>query len=96
MLSSVSLLTAIVVGIFIFAVGYFWGMFQKARGGYRGAKTGVPKARKAYYSALWVLIKWAAAAAFILIALMIWTVNDVSNSSDTAPAPSTSASVPRR
>ena len=95
-LSTVSLLTAIIVGFFVFALGYFWGAFQKARGTYKGAKGGVPKARKGYYSSLWMLVKWGLGAALIVVVLLTWTANDFQETSDTSPAPSPSRSAGRR
>jgi len=92
----VSLLTAIIVGFFVFAVGYFWGAFQKARGTYKSAKGSVPKARKSYYSSLWMLVKWGVGAVLIVVVLLTWTASDFQQTADTSPAPSPSRSAGRR
>jgi ABC-type Fe3+ transport system permease subunit len=92
-LSSVSLLTAIVVGIVIFGLGYVANAFRGARNTYKGAKSGVPKARKSYFAHLWLLIKWCAGAVLIVAVLLTWTVNDVQDASNDNPKPSPSPSV---
>jgi ABC-type Fe3+ transport system permease subunit len=92
-LSSVSLLTAIVVGIVIFGLGYFANAFRGARKTYKGAKSGVPKARKSYFAHLWLLIKWCAGAVLIVAVLLAWTVNDVQDASSDDPAPSPSPAI---
>jgi ABC-type Fe3+ transport system permease subunit len=92
LLSSVSLFTAIIVGIAVFGLGYFTNAFRGARKSYKGAKGGVPKARKTYFSHLWILIKWVAAAVLIVAVLLTWTVNDVKDAANTHPSPSPSPS----
>jgi ABC-type Fe3+ transport system permease subunit len=94
-LSTVSLLTAIIVGIFVFALGYAWGAFQKARGSYKTAKSGVPRARKGYWSAFWGMIKWGIGAVVIVLVLVTWTVTDVQQTADTKPSPGPSPSARR-
>jgi len=94
--SSAALLTAVVVGIVLFALGYFWGGFQKARGGLRATKAAVPAARKGYWSSMWLMIKWGFGALLVAGVLLTWVVNDVSDAAQPAPSPAPSRSAPRR
>jgi hypothetical protein len=91
--SSAALLTAVVVGVVIFGLGYMWNAFQGARILLKGAKAGIPKARSTYRHNLWRLIKWMVASAIVAIALVAWTVRDVQTAD---PAPSPASSVPGR
>ena len=91
--SSAALLTAVVVGIAIFGLGYVWNAFRGARGLLKGAKATVPKMRQVYRQSLWRLIKWGVLSAIIAIALVAWSVRDAQNAE---PAPSPSPSVARR
>jgi hypothetical protein len=90
--SSSSLLTAVVVGIVIFGLGYVWNAFRAARLLLKGAKNTVPAMRRTYWQTLGRLIKWAVGAAIIAIALVAWTVRDVQTADPAAPAPSPSVS----
>jgi heme/copper-type cytochrome/quinol oxidase subunit 2 len=92
LLSSISLLTAIIVGIVVFWLGYVTNAFRGARKTYKGAKSGVPKARKSYFAHMWILIKWCAGAVLIVAVLLTWTVNDVKDASNSNPSPSPSPS----
>jgi ABC-type Fe3+ transport system permease subunit len=94
-LSTVSLLTAIIVGFFVFALGYAWGAFQKARGVVKVSKGSVPAARKGYWSAFWSMIKWGIGAVVIVLVLVTWTVTDVQQTADTQPSPAPSPSARR-
>ena len=100
MLSTVSLLTAIIVGVFVFAAGYFLRGFKGARGTLRDARNGVPAARKGYWSSLWLLIKWGFGAVLVAAVLLTWTVRDLTDAASTSPSPtskpSPSKSVARR
>ena len=91
--SSAALLTAVVVGIAIFGLGYVWNAFRGARGLLKGAKATVPKMRQVYWQSLWRLIKWGVLSAIIGIALVAWSVRDAQNAE---PAPSPLPSVARR
>jgi hypothetical protein len=91
--SSAALLTAIVVGIAIFGLGYVWNAFRGARGVLKGAKATVPKMRQVYWQSLWRLVKWGALSAIIAITLVAWSVRDGKSAE---PAPSPSPSVARR
>ena len=96
MVGSVSLLVAIVFGVFIFGVGYFWARFKNARGGVNAAKALVPAARKSFWNAVWSLIKWGVGAATVVIVLIAWTMSDVNASNDqSTPSPSPSRSARR-
>jgi ABC-type Fe3+ transport system permease subunit len=93
LLSSVSLLTAIIVGIVVFGLGYVTNAFRGARTSYKGAKGGVPKARKTYFAHMWILVKWCVGAVLLVAVLLTWTVNDVKDASNNGPSPSASPSV---
>lgn len=87
-----SLLTAILVGIAVFGLGYVWSGFRASRVLLKGAKGSVPKARALYWGNLGKLIKWGFAAAAILFVLVTWSVRDAPASSERpAPSPSPSA-----
>ena len=88
--SSVALVTAILVGVAIFGLGYFANAFRGARKTLIGAKGGVPAARKSYWMHLWLLIRFGALAVGILFVLVTWTVRDAPAGNST-PAPSASA-----
>jgi hypothetical protein len=88
MLSAVSLLTAIVVGVFVFAAGYFWRGFKGARGNLRDLRGSMPAARKGYWRSLWSLIKWGLGAVLVAAALLTWTARDLTDAADTKPSPS--------
>ena len=91
--SSAALLTAVVVGIAIFGLGYVWNAFRGARGVLKGAKATVPKMRQVYWQSLWRLIKWGVLTAIIAITLVAWSVRDGQTAE---PQPSPSPSVARR
>ncbi|GGL08566.1 hypothetical protein [Mangrovihabitans endophyticus] len=84
--STITLVTAVVVGFTVFAVGYFWGIFQKARGTLKVAKVAVPAARSSYYASLWSVLKWGVGALLILTLLIAGTVND-SDAATPPPSP---------
>lgn len=90
--STAAVLTAVVVGVAVFALGYFYGLFKKAQAGLVGAKGAVPTARKSYYSSLWMLMKWGAGAVLIVLVLVTWAVRDVSDAAEADPTPSPSVS----
>ncbi|MEV6487361.1 hypothetical protein AB0M20_01795 [Actinoplanes sp. NPDC051633] len=91
-LSSMSLLTAILVGVAVFGLGYVWNAFRGARILLKGAKGGIPKARSLYWASLGRLVKWALIAAGILFVLVTWTARDMKDAADPAPSPSPSVS----
>ena len=89
--STAALLSAVVAGIIVFALGYFYRGFKGARGTLKLAKSTVPAARKGYWSATGTLIKWGLFAAALLFVLITWTVRDVQEAGNATPAPSPSA-----
>jgi hypothetical protein len=91
MLSTTALLTAMVVGVFVFALGYTYKAFQGARAGYHTLKGTVPAARKGYFAALWKLVKWAIGALAIVAVLLTWAVNDAADADNPERSPSPSA-----
>jgi uncharacterized protein YybS (DUF2232 family) len=90
--SSVSLLTAVLVGIAVFGLGYVFNSFRAARIVLKGAKGGVPKARTLYWTNLGRLIRWALIAVVILFVLVSWSARDVQGKAEPAPSPSPSVS----
>jgi hypothetical protein len=90
--SSVALATAILVGIAIFGLGYFWNAFRGARGLLKGAKKSVPALRKTYWAHVWKLIKWGALAVLILVGIVTWSARGTQESADEQPAPAPSVS----
>jgi hypothetical protein len=94
--SSVALVTAILVGIAIFGLGYMWNAFKGARILLKGAKKSVPTMRKTYWFQVWRLIKWGALSVAILIGLVTWSTRDTQQTADDKPAPKPSVSVANR
>jgi hypothetical protein len=90
--SSVALVTAILVGIAIFGLGYFWNAFRGARGLLKGAKKSVPTLRRTYWVHFWRLIKWGVFAVAILIGLVTWSARSTQQNADEAPQPAPSVS----
>ena len=90
-LSSMSLLTAILVGIAVFGLGYVWSGFRASRVVLKGAKGSVPKARSLYWGNLGKLIKWGLASAAILFVLVTWSARGAQGET---PAPTPSPSGP--
>ena len=91
-MSSMSLLTAILVGIAVFGLGYVWSGFRASRVVLKGAKGSVPKARALYWGNLGRLIKWGLAVAAILFVLVTWSARDAPAAT---PSPSSSPSAGR-
>ena len=90
--SSVSLVTAILVGIVLFGLGYVWNAFRGARILLKGAKGSVPKARSLYWGSLGRLLKWGAIAVAVVFVLVTWSTRDASSSSTPPPSPASSSS----
>lgn len=93
--SSVSLVTAILVGIAVFGLGYVWNAFRAARIVLKGAKTGVPKARALYWNNFGRVLKWGAISAAILFVLVTWSARDASSAPSPSPSPAPSSSARR-
>ena len=91
---SVSVITAILVGIVLFGLGYVWNAFRGARILLKGAKGSVPKARALYWGSLGRLLKWGAIAVAVVFVLVTWSTRDAS-SGESAPSPTPSSSARR-
>ena len=98
MLSGVSLVTAVVVGVIVFALGYFYRGFVGARGNLKGARDAVPGAQKAFWSSLRALIKYGFITLIAAALLLGWVARDLGNAAESKPAPSpaVSSAKPRR
>ena len=94
--SSVSVITAILVGIAVFGLGYVWNAFRAARLVLRGAKKSVPAARTLYWGNLGRVLKWGAISAVILFVLVTWSTHQASSAPSPAPSPSPSPASARR
>lgn len=90
-----SLLTAILVGIAVFGLGYVWSGFRASRVVLKGAKGSVPKARSLYWGNLGKLIKWGLASAAILFVLVTWSARGAQGEAPTPSTPSPSNSARR-
>jgi len=90
--SSVSLLTAVLTGFIVFLLGVAWARVKGSRAALRTLKSGVPVARKAFWSSVGGVLKIGFWAALLLFVLVVWQVNDVRTVTDQEPAPSPSVS----
>ena len=82
--SSVSLLTAVIVGVVLFLLGVAWTRLKSARGNYTMVKNSVGPARKAMWSTLGGVVKMGFWALVLLAVLVMWQVRDI-NAADEKP-----------
>jgi ABC-type Fe3+ transport system permease subunit len=75
--SSVSLLTAVIVGVILFLLGVAWTRLKSARGNYALAKSSVGPARKAMWSTLGGVVKVGFWALVLVAVLVMWQVRDI-------------------
>ncbi len=85
--SSVSLLTAVIVGIILFLLGVAWTRMKSARGNYTTIKNSVGPARKAMWVSLGGLVKIGFWVLVLVGVLVVWQVRDLSAADDPKPVP---------
>ena len=75
--SSVSLLTAVIVGAILFLLGVAWTRMKSARGNYKTIKNSVGPARKAMWGSLGGVGKVGFWVIVLVAVLVMWQVRDI-------------------
>ncbi len=83
--SSVSLLTAVIVGAILFLLGVAWTRMKSARGNYSTIKSSVGPARQAMWSSLVGVVKVGFWALLLVAVLVMWQVRDISAADEKNP-----------
>ncbi len=85
--SSVSLLTAVIVGVILFLLGVAWTRMKSARGNYKTIKNSVGPARKAMWVGVGGVVKVGFWVLVLVGVLVVWQVRDVSNANERPVVP---------
>ncbi len=85
-------MTAVVTAIIVFLFAVAWTTAKAARNTYVKTKTGVPAARKLYWSTIGGVVKIGFWAVLLLFILIMWQIHDVKAVNDSKPTPSPSVS----
>jgi hypothetical protein len=85
--SSVSLLTAAVVGVVAYGLGYVHAVCKRAWIDYKVAKDAVPAARKNAWASIPAVLRFGVGAAVVAAVLLTWSVRDVSDDTKTPLVP---------
>jgi ABC-type Fe3+ transport system permease subunit len=85
--SGVSVVTALVVTVVLFSLGYARAVWVRARRDYRTTKAAVKPLRKSMWSAIWRALRIALGAAFIYAVIVTWFARDVSDNKNTPLIP---------
>jgi ABC-type Fe3+ transport system permease subunit len=85
--SGVSVVTALVVTVVLFSLGYARAVWVRAKRDYRNTKAAVKPLRKALWSAIWRALRIAVGAAIVYAIIVTWFTRDLSDNKNTPLIP---------